>query len=187
MALHNDDRGQLYTIEGIIASLILLGVLLFIIQANSLVVPQTEKISDMKLQQKANDILTCIEISNGSNHGNDLKTYVEIWDGTPANPSSNGGVAAGQTINADGKPVNLSVLDDRITSMLSPDERYNLTISYNSSMQTSTLQTDIPIIIKGHPGDNSVVATKLVTLYPDDSQLSDFWKHKIGYKIIIRW
>ena len=89
MALPNNDRGQLYTIEGIIASLILLGVLLFIIQANSLVVPQTEKISDMKLQQKANDILTCIGISNGSNHGNDLKTYVEIWDGTPANPSSN--------------------------------------------------------------------------------------------------
>ena len=59
--------------------------------------------------------------------------------------------------------------------MLSPDEGYNLTISYNSSMQTSSLPTDIPIIIKGHPGDNSVVATKLVTLYPDDSQLSDFW------------
>ena len=83
MVSRRNDSGQLYTIEGIIASVVLLSVLLFVIQANSIIVPQTEKIADMKLQQKANDILTCVDISNGSQAyvtngsvSSDLKTYV---------------------------------------------------------------------------------------------------------------
>ena len=165
MALHNNDRGQLYTIEGIIASLILLGVLLFIIQANSLVVPQTEKISDMKLQQRANDILTFIEISNASPSGNDLKTYVEKWNGGSAD-ASNGGIGVGES--------NLKGINDTINSMLLPYKHYTLSLSYNNT--TLNTVTTVPIIEQYRPGDNSVVATRMITLYPDDSQLSDFWK-----------
>lgn len=171
MASHNDERGQLYTIEGIIASLILLGVLLFIIQANSLVVPQTEKISDMKLQQRANDILTVIEIANGSANSNDLKTYVETWKGTPANPA-NGGIGIGET--------NLMGLNNTIDSMLLPYKHYNLSLSYYDTSINAV--TTVPIIAQDQPGDNSVVATRLITLYPNDTQLSNFWKANGRYQ-----
>jgi hypothetical protein len=174
MALPHDNRGQLYTIEGIIASLILIGVLLFIIQANSVIIPQTEKISDMKLQQRANDILNCVEISNGSNNANDLKTYVELWNGSPADPAVNEGVAGGSMKNIAGETITLHNFDNAVSSRLSGGEQYSVSVSYNDT----SLHTDIPLIIKGQPGDNSVVATRLVTLYPeDDAQLSEFWRN----------
>jgi hypothetical protein len=178
MAFPKDDLGQLYTIEGIIASLILIGVLLFIIQANSLIIPQTEKISDMKLQQRANDIMTCIQISNGSNSANDLKTYVELWDGTKADTSSNGGIASGQMKDASGDTISLDDLNNSISSRLSEGEQYSVTVSYEDPSKNPSLQTNVPIIIKGQPGDSSVVATRLVTLYPEDrDQLSSFWRN----------
>jgi hypothetical protein len=169
MAMPNDNHGQLYTIEGIIASLILIGVLLFIIQANSIVIPQTEKISDMKLQQRANDILTNLEISNGSPSNNDLKTYVETWHGNDADPS-NMGIAAGEP--------ELQNLNKTINSMLLPYMHYSLSLSYNETSGPIIIR---PIIMQDQPGDNSVVATRIVTLYPDDDQLSNFWKSNARY------
>lgn len=173
MASRRDDKGQLYTIEGIIASLILLSVLLFIIQANSVVIPQTEKIADMKLQQKASDILTCLDISNGSvviangsTGGNDLKTYVEKWNDHEAIASN---YIAPEELS------DLASLHQYINSNLPADARYNLFISYDDINNAQGVTTKT-LIMEGQPLDNSVVATRLVTLNQGDTRLSTYWK-----------
>jgi hypothetical protein len=173
VVLRRDDSGQLYTIEGIIASAILLSVLLFVIQANSIVVPQTEKIADMKLQQHANDILTCIDISNGSqayvingNVSSDLKTYVETWNGSQ--PNANSYIASAEMPK-------LWSLHQYINSSLPTDVHYSLTITY-TNVSSPTKITTKTLISEGQPVDNSVTATRIITLNYNDKLLSNFWK-----------
>lgn len=172
MVSRRNDSGQLYTIEGIIASVVLLSVLLFVIQANSIIVPQTEKIADMKLQQKANDILTCVDISNGSQAyvtngsvSSDLKTFVEKWD---FHEPVSGNIATLETTD-------LSGLDQYITANLPADVHYNLAISYND-VNSPTGITSKTLIKGGDPVDNSVTATRIITLNKGDKLLSDHWK-----------
>lgn len=150
--------GQIYTIEGITASIILLGVLLFIVQANSVITPQTERTVDMKLYEKASDALTVLDRSDSDSWSltKPLKTYVAGWDG--------------QTV-AYGVPADMSELDSSISRLLPSDVQYSLSFLYNNS----TGMHESQVIVHGTPADNSVVSTKLVTLNSDDTYLSGFW------------
>ncbi len=157
-----NDKGQIYTMEGVTASLIILGVLLFIIQANSLVVPQTAKIVDMKLGETSNDILTCLDWSSNNSWSTtgSLESYVAGWDGSTSTYSNN--------IPDTG----LLPLNSNITAMLSPGVQYNLEFFYING----TGEHDNIVILNGEPGDNSMVATRLVTLNSNDASLSSYWR-----------
>lgn len=153
MRLPEDDRGQIYTMEGIVASLILLSVLLFILQSNSIIVPQTERSIDMKLYEKAGDALICLDRSNNDiwSAMAPLSTYVAEWDGV----SDMTGLD----------------LDNYIASMLPDQVQYNLDLVYFDS--TGSKQ-DKPVIVHGIPHDNSVVSTRLITINEDE--VSSYWR-----------
>jgi len=154
-----DDRAQIYTIEGFAAALILVGVLFFIFQSISVVTPQTEMSAEMKLSQTAADTLICLDRTS-ENYSSDLKADIAQWNGnvatfaSPVPPSE-------ATIRA---------LDVQIATMLSNDTCYNVEVAYYDG---STMRA-IPVILHGVPSDNSVVATRLVTLNDVDAD-SAYW------------
>lgn len=153
-----DGSGQIYTMEGIVASVILLSILLFIIESNSIITPQTEGSVDMKLYEKSVDTLTCLDRNDSDSWSMmpSLKTYVSIWNGPEATLQHN-----------------MTGLSQNITSMLPADVLYNLEFIYN----TSTCMNDSLVIYNGVPPDNSVTATRLVTLNNADANGSAFWKN----------
>ena len=157
-----NDKGQIYTMEGVTASLIILGVLLFIIQANSLVVPQTAKIVDMKLGETSNDILTCLDWSSNNSWSTtgSLGHMLQV------------GTAVLQLIRIIFPIPGLLPLNSNITAMLSPGVQYNLEFFYING----TGEHDNIVILNGEPGDNSMVATRLVTLNSNDASLSSYWR-----------
>jgi|AGTN01.3.fsa_nt_gi hypothetical protein len=160
-----DDRGQIYTIEGFASALILVGVLFFIFQSISVVTPQTEMSSDMKLSQKAADTLICLDHVD-EDYGSVLKNAIATWNG--------GTVDYASRVNP--AEVKISEIDRQIAGMLPDDALYNLNITYNDGSGAWPVRT---LILGGVPNDNSVVATRLVTINENDIQ-SDFWKLK-GY------
>jgi hypothetical protein len=155
----SDDRGQIYTIEGFASALILVGVLFFIFQSISVVTPQTEKSADMKLSQIASDTLICLDRTT-EDHSSDLRNTIIHWNGN--------GTSYYERVSA-GEP-GIRKLDTQITGMLSSDIGYQVEVSYFNG----TLVNTTPVIIHGMPGDNSVVASRLVTLNDNDNS-SDYW------------
>ena len=171
MRLLKTDNGQIYTIEGVTASLILLAVLLLIIQANSLAQPQTEKTIDMKLGVMANDVITCMDYNSTNSwspNSSSLQSYVENWNGSYVSYAS-------------GVPYTnqeLSGLNNSITAMLPIDVMYNLNFTYFINYANNTIvPQDNMVITNGEPGDNSMVATRIITINSND-ELSDssIWK-----------
>jgi hypothetical protein len=164
-----DDRGQIYTIEGFASALILVGVLYFIFQSISVVTPQTEMSADMKLSQKAADTLICLDWAN-EDYGSELKTAVALWSNGTTDYSSR--VGAGEN--------SIRALDAKIATLLSNDTGYNLEIAYNDGLigHSSTA------ILGGVPGDNSVVASRLVTINVNDTQ-SAFWRGRGFYPQLV--
>lgn len=154
-----DDRGQIYTIEGFTSALILVGVLFFIFQSISVVTPQTEKSADMKLGQIASDTLICLD-RNTEDYGSDLKSAVAMWNGNSTSYYAH--VYPGEP--------DVRALDSQIGGMLSSDIGYRVELAYNNGCAMNIT----PVIIHGVPGDNSVVASRLVTLN-DNDRLSQFW------------
>ena len=157
--ISRDDRGQIYTIEGFASALILVGVLYFIFQSISVVTPQTEMSADMKLSQIASDTLICVDRIT-ENYDSDLKNAIAMWEGH--------GTTYSERVSVD--ETEIMSLDAQIRSMLSSDIGYRVELVYydGSAMVTT------PVIIHGMPGDNSVVASRLVTVNEND-EMSDFW------------
>lgn len=155
-----DDRGQIYTIEGLAAALILIGVLYFIFQSISVVTPQTEMSADMKLGQTTSDTLICVDRLNET-YSSDLKVAIAGWNGHAADYGHAAG--AGEA--------GIAALDGEIAGMMSNDTGYRVDIAYYDGDDEQV----IPLIVHGVPGDNSVVATRLVTLNDNDN-VSAYWK-----------
>jgi len=59
-----NERGQIYTIEGIAASVLLLVTAYFVLGATSTYTPGETHVNDLQLKQIANDILTILDTSN---------------------------------------------------------------------------------------------------------------------------
>ena len=159
--MRSSDRGQIYTMEGITAAIILLGVLFFVIEANSVVSPQTEKVLDMKLGRMASDVITSIDLNdaNSWSTSGSLKSYVAGWDGTVVSYTNNVPEAGMVKLNRNLQP------------MFPNDVKYNLEFIYwNKTGKHSDM-----VLINGEPGDNSMVASRMVTLNDFDS-LTPFWR-----------
>lgn len=168
MSLTDDRRGQIYTMEGVVASLILLSVLLFVLQSNSIVVPQTERSIDMKLYEKASDSLICLDWSSNDSWSPmppPLSSYVAGWNGT----------FIGSGTGVQGQ---MAGLDNNLTSMLPNSVLYNVDFIF---YDPAGHKVDRSVIVHGTPGNNSVVYSRLVAL--DNETASDYWKGYYSNKL----
>jgi hypothetical protein len=160
MRLLEDRRGQIYTMEGIVASLILLSVLLFVLQSNSIIVPQTERSIDMKLYERTSDTLTCLDWNSNESWSPmpPLMTYITGWDGR-------------YILVGTGVRPGMEGLNSSIASMLPDDVQYNLDLTYYNATGRQNGQ----VIVNGLPADNAVVSSRLITLHQNDDNMSSYW------------
>jgi hypothetical protein len=78
-----DDRGQLFTIEGVAAALIMLASAYFVVNATSIYTPGDTHINDMQLETLGSDALIMMNTAPNTSVQSPLQTIAE-------NPSSSG-------------------------------------------------------------------------------------------------
>ncbi|RQG95838.1 DUF7288 family protein [Natrarchaeobius chitinivorans] len=151
------DRGQIHTLEGILAAIFLVLSLLFALQASA-VTPMTESTSSQHIQnqqQAVGDDLLKATAENGS-----LKSAVLYWDYTEnAYPGT----------NADGVynhnfPEELQLATELERALTDRGIAFNLNVNYIDDGEVYSFE----LIKQGKPSDHSVVSTQTLTLYEND-------------------
>ena len=179
------DKGQIYTLEGLIAAGILIGLLIFIIQSVAIVTPQTERTLDMKLQQKASDTLICLDRFNETNTSA-LKEYVIGWQGGVTQYQSSPDEFNPLPADGSGNDDEIEYLDDSIGLYMTSDVLYNVDFYYYDNTIAPPGYTTKNIIKHGEPNDNSVMVHKLVTINEDDKiPAASFWKDYGRYPVVV--
>jgi hypothetical protein len=158
-----EDRGQAFTLEAVIGSVVILSAVLFAIQA-IIITPTTGGTVDPEIrsqvQTEADDVLRL----TAQNETFGLSEYVRYWS---RNSIGCGGAGHGEIGYGNRKPPRQlgEVLNQTFESR---GRTYNIVLRYqNESSGTETL----PMVYRGEPSDNAVTATNRVTLY-DNQTLS---------------
>lgn len=153
-------RAQAFTLEGVIGSAIVLTALFFAVQS-VVVAPTTGGTVDqserLSLQRQADDALTVVAHRDSE----DLSYLVRYW-------SSDQGTFAGASSRTNGygsdqPPGPLGVILSK--GVADGERQYNLVMRY----QTGGGYESVPIVDRGEPADNAVLATYRVTLYDDQT------------------
>jgi hypothetical protein len=173
MKLIIDERGQLHTIEGLAAAVLMIATIFFVTQGVMVITPQTELSLDVQLKQLGSDALTILDADDPRDDIL-LKKYVAAWDGTEANityPVPDSIVVNSHQFGSDGK----NDLNHSLYLLLNQTQRdvlYNVDFVYkNGSSSNNDLNTS-HVIMKGYPPDNSIAVSRLVTLHRGDTIVS---------------
>jgi len=154
-----DDRGQAYTLEALIAAILLLTAVLFALQ--SVVITPTssgavDRDVQAQLHQQASDALATADEQG------ELSQMIRYWDcsdGTFADDPNQAGVFV-ETQGYTNNSVPVSHLGETLNRSFRSGTRYNIQLVYaNDSRQNMTR-----IIQRGSPGDEVVTASYTVTL-----------------------
>jgi hypothetical protein len=166
MRLRENEDGQLHTMEGVVAALILIFAILYITGAINLVSPQTGKAVVMKQYIRAEDTLTVLgSVDLPANYSSVLLRNVSAWKGGEANGASE--VAPGES--------SIMLLNRSIYSLLPPDVLFNLYVTYwDDSTNTTITKT---LIYHGDPMNNAVSASKKIVVNSGDVEAlpSSYW------------
>jgi hypothetical protein len=157
-----DARAQLYTVEGVIGALVILGAVVFAMQSVVLT-PTSGGLTDgeqrVALQQQASDVL----VLAAGNDSFDLNHLVRYWSQSAR--TFDGGVNPRLGYGERGPPGALGRMLNK--SFGSRDRSYNLVAIYRSANGTGANRTSI--VYTGQPDDTAVVATQTVTLFDNQT------------------
>jgi len=151
-----NEEAQIYTLEGFVAASLMILTVMMVIKSSLIITPQNELTMDVKLKQTADDAIAVIDMAPKTAFQFNLTELVAGWDLKEynfSNPQNN----------------SLKTLENEMDTQLK-DISYNIDVAY---VENNTL-TVKHAIIHGEPIDNSVVATRLVTLY--NSTVTTAWK-----------
>ena len=157
------DRGQAFTLEGVVSALVIMLGLMFALQS-TVITPTTggeiDEDTRNQLQQKANDILV-IAANNGTR---DLVWYVRYWN--PDTRTFYGASRPSIGYGIDGPPGDFGEMLDQ--AFIDRGKRYNLVLRYrgNESPDSSGIQR---MVYQGAPAEHAVTATYTITLYDDQT------------------
>lgn len=160
----DSERGQAFTIEGITAAVVLLTAVLLAVQA-VVVTPTTRGTVDedvrTELRQQTEDVLWLS--STGADSGEDLSTLVRYW-------RPNGQTFAGATnprvgYGRDPPPTRFGTLMNR--TFTQRGYLYNAELRYRTDVAGES--ESLPLVSRGFPDENAVVASWTVTLYDNDT------------------
>lgn len=174
--LLKDEKGQLHTIEGLAAALLMISTLFFVTQGVTVITPQTGLSLDVQLKQSGSDALMVLDTEDPKD-GILLKKYVAAWNGTEATitkpvPKSID-VNSSYFGNANGNGLNHTLYE-----LLPEDVVYNVDFVYKNGSFMNTSH----VIMKGFPPDDSIAVSQLVTLHHNetDYELSEaYWNNTI--------
>ena len=139
-----NDKAQIHTLEGLFAATLMVLTVMLITRSSLIITPQSELSMDVQLKQTAEDALAILDMAPGTALQFNLTELVAGGNMTEATPQDN----------------SLKPLDTEIDTQLN-DIMYNVDLAY---VENDTL-TVKHAIIHGAPVENSVVATRPVTLY----------------------
>lgn len=161
--LIDDESGQMHTMEGVIAGLMMVLVLSYIIGSITLVSPQTEKTTSVKLTIEAQDILTVLgTIDQSSNMSSALLRDVAMWKGVQA-----GSTSFDDTDDA------MIALNNSLYGMLPINVFYNVDVAYYDDA-SNTMKTE-KLIYMGEPYGSGASASKTIILNSEDVVGSPQW------------
>lgn len=156
-------RGQAYTLESVIAAIVVLTAVLFALQAVFLT-PTTGGAVDpgvrAELGQQADDILTV----SAQNTTFSLSDQLRYWDENARTfvEGKNARVGYG----SDQPPGMFGVMLNQ--TFTQRNRLYNVQLRYREANITET-SDGLPVVYRGAPGEGSVVATTTVTLYDNQT------------------
>ena len=140
-----NEEAQVHTLEGLFASSLIILTALMITRSSLLITPQSELAMDVQLKQMSDDALAVLDVAPETAIQSNLTELVAGWD-IPATSQENS---------------SLKALDYEIRNQLK-DVIYNIDFAYVDKNDNFNVTH---AIINGLPIENSVVATRLVTLY----------------------
>lgn len=141
-----NDKGQLHTLEGLGAAVLMTLTILTISQSTMIVTPQNELAIDVHLEQMSSDALTVMDRNPVDSAQYNLTECIACWDMNEADyPTDTAG--------------NLDELDAGLRYLL-PNALYNVDLAY---IENDDLKVD-KAIINGPAGKNAVVTRHFVTL-----------------------
>ncbi|NPE28234.1 hypothetical protein HNV12_09750 [Methanococcoides sp. SA1] len=139
-----NDKAQLYTLEGLIAAVLVTVTVLAIVQSSMVITPQTENFLEVQMKQKINDALVILDVAPDPTIEYNLTECAAKW-----NTSTEASFGKDQ----------LEVLDNQLATML-PVLMYNVEFAYVENNSVVVKKT----VFNGAPTENSITATRLVTL-----------------------
>ena len=140
-----NEEAQIHTLEGLFASSLIILTALMITKSSLIITPQSELAMDVQLKQMTDDALAVLDVAPETAIQSNLTELVAGWDMIPATPQEN----------------SLKALDYEIRNQLT-DVIYNIDFAYVDKNDNFNVTH---AIINGAPIENSVVTTRLVTLY----------------------
>lgn len=159
----SDERGQMYTLEGVIGALVVISAVVFAMQSAVLTPGSGGGLGPderVELRQQANDVLAIA----ADNDTFDLSRQVRYW--SQSKRTFFGGLNPQLGYGDRQPPGALGVILNETFDTRARD--YNIVIRYRSANRSNeTLST--PVVYSGRPGDDAVVATQTVTLYDNQT------------------
>jgi len=172
------DRGQVYTIEGVTAAILMVIAVLLALQAVT-VTPTTPGTIDRdtrnKLQVQAHDVLAA------SDESGSLSETLRYWSVSsttfhvPEDAEYGASDSVGYGFND--PPTEFGALMDQTFSQRG--YKYNVYLEVRSGDDSRSLTT-YPLVRRGEPTDNAVTATYVVTLYDDQRLTSPDSSRRLG-------
>jgi len=158
-----DNRGQMYTLEGVIGSLVIISAVVFAMQSVVITPSSGGSVGAAErtdIRQQANDIL----LLAAQNDTFDLSRQIRYWSQSKRtfyealNPRL--GYASRRPPGEFGRLLN------RTFGVSAPE--YNVILHYRSR-NGSEGTNSTPLLVQGNPEDNAVVATHTVTLFDNQT------------------
>lgn len=158
-----DERGQAFTLEGFIASVVILTAVLFALQS-IVISPTTGGTVDQEvksqLRTQAHDIL----VVSAHNDSQDLSYLVRYWNGTENTWAG----AIDNTIGY-GSETPPTAFGDMLNKTFKQRGRvYNVVVEYRNGTDPTKSNTE-RMVYRGVPSDNAVVTTYTITLYDNQT------------------
>jgi hypothetical protein len=153
------DRGQAFTLEAIIASVVVLGALLFSLQVSGVTALSASTASQPVIGQQG--AITAGALDTAADEGS-LKPTLLYWEETTAQfhrvPA-----AANRPFYVVSPPTEFGALLNR--TLTDRTLAFNLAVLH---LDTNGSLTRTPVVRQGQPSDEAARATRTVTLYDDD-------------------
>jgi hypothetical protein len=159
----HDDKGQMHTIEGVMAALIMLLVLVLVVKSTAITPlssSTTNKHVQLELMNMGNDLLSSLDYTANPNDISTLKVSVLDWDGDEY-------IWSGQVYRSTN---GTRILDNDLTRDLnftftSYGVAYDVEVIYLDGNNTAI---EKPMIWNGDASDNSITVTKVIALHNSD-------------------
>jgi hypothetical protein len=160
-----EDNAQLYTIEGIVASLLMLMVIIFVVRGAPLTsntASSSSKNVESQLETIGQDLLTILDVTTEERPDSRLKQSIMEWDGTTFSNATH--------------PPSLVYISSRLNESLGvAGIAYNLELRYftphgvNVSICKSKEGVSTRAILwNGKPSENAVIVSKELILHDGD-------------------